>query len=244
LHLCIGFDVEANKMETTRVKILLADYDRMARAIRMRLFDRYNAKLVWGMIADARREFATLIPKIPYIGNENVWQFNLDTCVMDLALYRAMKKYGFTLHEAVQMIYDVFEAYLQSFPKPLRMVYRWYHLSPINLNKLRKGAAASQLRKYPEDWVFTYVYGDRKTFDAGVDITECAIVKFYQKHGAEEFVPFLCNLDHALGKWFGLGFTRRGTLAEGAPICDCRWARGADTPDWPPATLTNKDFRY
>jgi len=78
------------------VKILLADYDRMARAIRMRLFDRYNAKLVWGMIADARREFATLIPKIPYIGNENVWQFNLDTCVMDLRYTRDEKVWIYT----------------------------------------------------------------------------------------------------------------------------------------------------
>ena len=70
---------------------LLADYDRLARSVRMRLLDRYHAKLVWGVIVDARLELARLIPKIPNNGNGYVWQFNLDISVMILALYRALK---------------------------------------------------------------------------------------------------------------------------------------------------------
>ena len=39
-----------------------------ARAVRLRLLDHYPAKLVWGVIADARQEFTALIPTIPSIG--------------------------------------------------------------------------------------------------------------------------------------------------------------------------------
>ena len=218
-----------------RKQKLLDDFDRMGRTVRMKLLDRYyySAKSIWNITAQARQEFAALIPQIPYIGEKNIWQLNLDACAMDLALYRALKKQGFTFTEAVQMMYDIFEAYLQSFPRPMRLAYRWYYFSPFYQHYLRRGAALSQLRRYPEDWVFTYVGGDGSVFDIGVDITECAIVKFCYAQGAEHLVACLCKLDHAMGKLLGLGLARTGTLAEGAPVCDCRWKYGAETPDWP-----------
>lgn len=220
-----------------RKEKLLVDYDRMVRAVRMRLLDHYNSKLVWGTFAEARQRFAALISQIPDIGQRNVWQFNLDTSAMALALYSTLKAWGFTLPEAAQITRDSFEAYLQSFPRLLRLAYRWYYFSPLYQHRLRQGAVESQLRRYPGDWVFTYIERNDNAFDAGIDITECAIIKFYQAHKAAEFVPYLCELDHAMGKLFGLGLTRQGTLAEGASLCDCRWKRGAETSDWTPMPI-------
>ena len=219
---------------TTRTIKLLANYDRLARAVRLRLLDHYPAKLVWGVIADARQEFTALIPTIPSIGQGHVWQFNLDSSVMELALYRSLKKYGCSLHETVQMTYDIFGTYLMSFPFVLRHAFRLYYFSTLQQSRLRQGAVVSQLRRYPEDWVFEYVEGDGVTFNFGVDIRECAILKFYQAHKAGEFTSYLCVLDHAMGKMLGLGFNRQGTLANGAALCDCRWKLGAETQGWPP----------
>jgi len=50
-------------LEKNRQKKLLADYDWMARSVRLRLLEHYPAKLVWGAIADTQREFAALIRK-------------------------------------------------------------------------------------------------------------------------------------------------------------------------------------
>ena len=72
------------------------------------------------------------------------------------------------------------------------------------------------------------------TFDMGVDVTECAIIKFFRSQGAEELVPHMCQLDNTISKYLNLGFTRQRTLAEGATICDCRWKRGAETLNWTP----------
>ena len=213
---------------------ILSSYQQMAHAVRLRLLPDYPAKLIWGVFADTRRELEALIPQIPVIGDHNIWQFNLDASAMSLALYRTLKKRYFSHAEAVQMIHRIYEAYLSSFPKTLRLAYGWNYFSPWNQARLRRSATQSQLRKSPHDWVFSYVKGDGQAFDMGVDITECAILKFYRAQGVEELVPHLCKLDNAMGKILGLGFTRQGTLAEGAGVCDCRWKRGAETLNWTP----------
>jgi len=214
----------------------LADYDRLAHSVRIRLLDRYPSKVVWGVIADARVEFAKLVHKIPNIGQGHVWQFNLNTSVMTLALYRNLTKYGYSLQEAVHVIYDLHEAYLNHYPPLLRSAYRRYFFSPFHRERLQRGAAKSQLCQYPDDWVFTYVEGDGMKFDFGVDIRECAIQKYFRAQHAEELTPHLCLLDHAMGKQLGLGFYRQGTLANGAAVCDCRWKLGAATQGWPPTS--------
>jgi hypothetical protein len=227
--------MEAAMLEQDHQRKLLSSYDRIMRTVRLRLLSHYPAKLIWSVIADSRRELVNVIPKIPSIGEQNIWQQNLDNSSMGLALYRSLKKQYFSFNEAARMIYMVFETYWVNYPKPLRWVYGWYYFSPWFQDRLRQSAANSQFRKYPQDWVFTYVKGDGIIFNAGVDISECAILKFYRAQRAEEFTPHWCKLDHAMGKILGLGFTRHGTLAEGAAVCDCRWKRGAETPGWIPA---------
>ena len=99
---------------------------------------------------------------------------------------------------------------------------------------MKNGAEQSQLRRYPMDWVFTWVPGDGKTFDYGFDIRECAVVKFYHQQGADELTPQLCNLDHFLAFAMGYQFRRGGVLATGSPCCDCRYKHGKGINDWPP----------
>lgn len=213
---------------TVRTQKLMSAYNRIGQAVRMRLLDKYPAKLIWSVFADTRRELAVLAPKIPYIGEKNIWQINMDTCVMNLALYRTLKKRRFELKEAIQIQYDIFDAYLLSFPRPVRSAYRWYYFSKLHQKRLSQAAEQSQKRHYPGDWVFSYVGGNGHAYDFGVDITECAILKLYRVHGVEEeYLPYLCKLDHAMSNILSLGITRDGTLAEGAPVCNCRWKRSA-----------------
>ncbi len=211
---------------------LLKGYNRMARSILPGMYEKYPSKWIAAAVTDTRQEFLRLIPQIPFIGENHIWQFNLDTAAMNLALYRALRKQGYSTEEIARMASDMFEAYLLSFPRPLRWAYRQYYFSSYSLNRLRRAAQASQLRRYPEDWVFTYVEGNG-VYDAGIDIHECAIVKFFHAQGAEEFAPHLCPLDHLMGNLLGLGFSRAGTLAGGAAVCDCRWKRGAVSQNGP-----------
>jgi hypothetical protein len=214
--------------DSIRTQRIMNTYARMGQVVRMKLLDRYPAKLIWGVFEDTRKELAFLATKSPYIGEKNIWQSNLDTCLMNMALYRILKKRKFEVNEAAHIQYDIFDAYLHSFPNTLRWAYHRYYFSRFHQNRLRAAAVESQKRQYPGDWVFTYVEGNGDGFDFGVDISECAIVKLCRVYGIDdEYLPHLCKLDHAMNRTLSLGFMRNGTLAEGAPVCDCRWNRNA-----------------
>jgi hypothetical protein len=216
-------------IDSARTQKIMSTYNRIGQAARTKLLDRYPAKLIWGVIADTRWELAVLAPKIPFIGEKNIWQINLDNCIMNMALYRTLKKRKFEIMETVQIQHDFFTAYLRCFPKPMHWVYRWYYFSPLHQKRLSQAAEQSQKRKYPGDWVFNYVERSGHAYDFGVDITECAIVKLYRAHGIEEeYLPYLCKLDHKMSKILRLGYMRDGTLAEGASRCNYRWKRGVE----------------
>jgi hypothetical protein len=73
-----------------------------------------------------------------------------------------------------------------------------------------------------------------RTYDYGFDIRECAVVKFYHQQNADEFVPYLCIMDHFLAYAMGYQFRCEGVLAIGSPCCDCRYKRPGGNNDWPP----------
>lgn len=217
---------------------LLKRYQRVVRAILPVMYQRHPSKLAAMVIEDTRHELIRLAPKISDIGEKNLWQFNLDAAAMSLAMYRSLKQQEFSLAEIVKLTYDIFEAYMLSFPFPLRWAYRQYYFSSLNQEKLRKGAQASQLKRHPQDWVFSFVERD-SSYDFGMDIHECAIAKLFAANGAAPFTPYMCHIDHLIGSLLGLGFSRTSTLAEGGRVCDCRWKRGAETSGWPVLQVTS-----
>lgn len=216
-------------------------YDTVMKRARRGLVRRYDAALVDELTPLIRAEFASLLPQIPYIGPDNVWKLNLISSGMYLAVYRVMQRRGEPLEKAVRLIYDTMESVSESFPAFLRRMYGRYTLSRFSRASLRNGALASQEKKYPGDWVFKFVEKEKQkgknkkpTFDFGVDITECAIKKFYKAQGAFELLTYVCKLDYFMGKALGYRFTRTGTLADGQHCCDCRYWMKGETTEWPP----------
>ena len=57
----------------------------------------------------------------------------------------------------------------------------------------KKRAIKSQQRKYPGNFVLTYVEGDGREFDYGIDYTECTNCKFLQAENAFELPPNACD---------------------------------------------------
>ena len=129
------------------------------------------------------------------------------------------------------MVYEGVEAQVRSYPKfLLRIVGRWQ----MTKSKLRRYAAESQKRAYPQDWICTFVEGHGREFDFGMDYTKCGICKFFHYQGADEFAPYLCLLDFPTQKAMGTGMVRTMTIAEGAEKCDFRFKRGREVKEgWP-----------
>jgi len=186
------------------------------------------------------QEFACLLPEVPYIGEHNVWEHNLILSALYLGLLRAARNHGASDEDSVQLLFDLHEAVAASLPAWVRRAAGRFWNSPSRLKQLRAAAARSQLRQYPADWVFTYIEGDGLSVPFGVDISECAILKYYRTQNEESYVPALCKLDFFLGKVLGFRFERAGTLADGFGTCDCRYYLNKETTDWNPRASANR----
>jgi hypothetical protein len=207
---------------------LLKDFDENRKRGKRILASHYGdlADAIW---SEAYREYQDLIPKIPYIGGKkNIIETYLIQSTWALALFRALKNHAKSAEETGSICYEMVEAQLNSYPGLLRnLVGRWY-LSRFR-SDMERGATESQRRLYPENSLWRFVQGDGKEFDFGMDMTECAICKFFHAQGADELTPYMCLTDFAVSKALGMGLIRTTTIAEGGVKCDFRYKHGRET---------------
>ncbi len=178
-----------------------------------------------------------IIPEIPYIGgNKNPYTRFLLQTSMALALYRSVQNHGGTLEEAAELIFEGMCVVADQMPRFFMHLYGRLTNSRIYYPKLRRDAQATQLRKYPADWVYSFVEGDGESFDYGIEMQECGILKFLEAQGAIELGPYLCEVDYITFSAMGIELRRTKTLAFGCGTCDFRMIVKGNPrkPDWPP----------
>jgi hypothetical protein len=196
-----------------------------------------------GLMKDVRREYEALTPEVPYIGGEeNMFTEWLTYGVYYLAVYRVLKAEGQSVEEVGKVIFDTFQA-MADYPRWFLRLVGAFRYNKRYVDRFREAVARTQERRYPGDWVATFVEGDGEDFDYGLDVAECGICKFYHAQGADELAPYLCLSDYVVSDAFGRGLVRYKTLAEGAEVCDFRFKKGRETfvnplrEGWPPRFL-------
>jgi hypothetical protein len=206
---------------------LLREFDKKQTRVRRVAVLHFGEDLTNTIQEEARQVYEGLLPDLPYIGGDaNPWTDFINTTALSLGVYRALKAHGRTVEEAGRTLYQMSQALLEGYPRLLLRLLARQKFTSRYREALRKRAAASQDRRYPGDWVFTYVEGNGKDFDYGLDITECGTCKYLHAQGADELAPFCCLGDFPLSDAFGWGLVRTMTIAGGAPMCDFRLKRG------------------
>jgi hypothetical protein len=198
------------------------------------------------LVHDIRREVEGLLPEVPYIGGEeNIFTEWLTYGVYYLAVYQVLKSLGQTVEQTGRIIYETYET-MADYPAWMLRLVSSLKYGQGYVEQLRAAATESQERRYPGDWVCTFVEGDGETFDYGFDITECGICKFYHAQGADELAPYMCLSDYVLSCAFDRGLVRYRTIAEGAGVCDFRYKKGRETfvyplrDGWPPKFINTE----
>ena len=188
----------------------------------------YGREMAETVVAETIQRFETLLPDIPYIGgDENFLTENLYLSAAMLAMYHALKARGKSVEEAARLIYRGTSALYSSFPFRLLLFWQGRQLfSQKRLGQRSRDAMISLERRYPEDWVFEIVEGDGKTFQFGVDYTECGILKYLTRQDAPELAPYLCWLDYPMCAAMHVRLIRTETIAQGGATCNFRFCRG------------------
>ena len=207
------------------------------------LVTRFGKGRASSLMKDIRQEYEALAPEMPYIGGEeNMFTEWLTYGVYYLAVYRVLKAERQSVEEAGKVIFDTFQS-MADYPKWLLHLVGSRKYNEQYVSQLKEAAAKTQERRYPGDWVATFIEGAGEGFDYGIDITECGICKFYHAQGADELAPYLCLSDYVVSDAFDRGLVRYKTLAEGAEVCDFRYKKGRETfvnplrEGWPPKFL-------
>ena len=211
-------------------KSLMRSFERASKWVMVPLVKRYGEELAQAIVHDARKDYETLIPQIPFIGGKkNRWTADLLESVQILALFRAIQAYGKTRSETAEVLYEGMQIRLASYPRFLLRLIGRVQFSNLFLKRLQHQAAETHKRAYPNNFVAEVVIGDGKEFDWGIDFTECAIQKFYRAQNALQFLPYLCRLDYLTSAAFGIGLARTKTLANGDERCNARLKQGRET---------------
>ncbi|MBW1813983.1 MAG: L-2-amino-thiazoline-4-carboxylic acid hydrolase [Deltaproteobacteria bacterium] len=211
---------------------LLKSFDKLmnkhGKAVLIKQFDDNFAEL---MIPEIRLQFEKILPELPYVGGrKNAYTRIIIVNGGIIAVYKVMKEKGKTIEETLAVACGISEKLFESFPKWILKLGGWFMLGPLSRQYLKKQAAQSQKLQYSEDWVYTFVDSKGKDFDSGLDFSECAVIKLYDKMGLQDLKPYCNFFDVIMGKHMNMGCIIGPHLGSGGEICSFRYQRGRPTP--------------
>ncbi len=224
-------------LEKNRKK-MLDDFDAVFNPVRKLIVELAGEKDAAAIINESRKAYEGLLPQVPYIGgDDNSLSETLYMSAAALGFYQAMLAHGQPLEQTGRIMYRAMEA-MFTFKDPLAMAQSRDPNGKAAQDEFLRLESWLMKSPYPGDWRMTFVKGDGKNFDFGVDYTECGIVKFYQAQQAEELAPYMCLGDFPLSKALNSGLARTTTLALGGKKCDFRWKAGRKVQmEWTPEFL-------
>ena len=209
---------------------LLKDFDKTADLVEDYLVKRYGKELADRLYRETRQEYEKIIPEIPHIEGPRARPLNLFLLIVaqELAVYRIMKKHGKSLGEAWEICHEAIKLRMEKFSKIKRWLLKKLMYSNFLMKRVKRRAERGEQLKFG-DFEVKYLIGDGREFDWGVDYVACGHYTFLKAQGAEEFAPYVCLSDIALGDALGWGLIRTQTIADGCESCDFRFKKGSET---------------
>jgi len=187
-----------------------------------RILPKYlDSELVGKVSDETYSEFKIVLAELPFIGgDENMLTFVFVSSAAALAYIRVLERYELPVDKIGVILNEVYADVYISLPGFVKWLLRKSEFSSRHCNELKAFAQESQLRKFTDNWVMEFVEGDGNDYDYGCNYTECAVLKFYRKMGAEKYMPYVCVMDLTFSNILGTGLHRTTTLNYGGECCD------------------------
>lgn len=174
------------------------------------------------IMREVLEDYEKLLPRLPYIGDDNPLAFNLVGATYGVCLYGRLEERGLELREISLINQKVLLDWSRQTMTPERVEYmRHVALAP---DTVAKGAERSRKRVYAGDWVYECVLPERnEDFDIGITYTKCGVADFLEKIGKKRYLPYICLNDYPIYGAMGIFFKREHTIGNGDDCCDFRF---------------------
>jgi hypothetical protein len=203
---------------------LLTEYDEKKAARRELYLHLFDENKIEGILDEMRDSYESIIPDMPYIGERNFHLVWFIPNSQKLAEYLVLERYGVTKREFSHLHLTQASKELLATPEDELLLAGKMNFGYMTEFLMMANALWSQLRTYPEDYIYRFRKGDGVDFDWGLDYTQCSNVLLYEKYGAVDLLlPLVCTMDDLAGSAMRTGYHRTMQLATGDPMCDLRW---------------------
>jgi len=166
--------------------------------------------------------FDTMIPDLAYLDNpDHPMAASVFVCSANLAVYLALQERGVDVHAYGRAVLSAMEAAPAPQPDPPAdsRTPRERFDEYIEISK------ASEQQTAPGEFVYEAFYGDRESYDWGMNVKSCGICYQFSKYDAMDLVPYMCATDDVMSDLGHQGLRRTGTIAVGAHQCNFRYQR-------------------
>ncbi len=185
-----------------------------------------------------------ILEVLPYIGGDKVsGTFNLTGATQQIAFGVVGKRYGLSTEEWGKLIQKAMELYFENHSakwKLIRHALKHPKIVNILMKKTVKKNSKNALEN-PGSFEMEIVEPTEE-YPLIIHYTVCPIYEFAKKYGYMEYMPYLCNLDYTMFKFFGVSLHREKTCSDGDEYCDFKIKKDAPLPStWPPHILNKED---
>ncbi|MCR4676765.1 MAG: L-2-amino-thiazoline-4-carboxylic acid hydrolase [Sphaerochaetaceae bacterium] len=183
-----------------------------------------------------------------YIGGDSVsGTSNMCGACCFIAMGEVLKKYNTPVEESGHLMTLAYERKYKKIPSFLKSLLKKVFTSPKLLKKMymkkdRKNEENCRLN--PGSYLTETQDPPEKGFDFSYHNLVCPISDFAVKHGYEEYMPYICNLDYVMFGVLGAPLYREHTCFEDGDYCDFKLKNGAPVMDyWPPVFTQGKGYK-
>ncbi len=207
---------------------MLRGYDRFAARALPVMSERYGEPFAREVLAEARREFEAVLPDLSYIGGRaNYFTPVIVVNGWVIGLFRAMSARGKDAREVIRICAAVTDVLFASIPTPLARLLGRLGFSSVMKRALRRQAKLSELRRFPEDFVYRFKEGGEDDWE--LEFSECAVNKLYDAQNVRELKPFCNFFDVTYSRYLGMGIDAHQTIGLGCDTCRLRYKHGRAT---------------
>lgn len=200
---------------------ILKSFNRQYKYAKKYLVQRFDESTASKIHDDTIEQVKELIPQLPDVGGKsNQFIQVVLFCAWYIPFYKAASKQGMSADEYVKMMTQVFHAAFTKYPGFTRHLVGKLVRSRLFMGRMKKRAAISQRREYPEDWVYSVsTETDDPDIFFEVEYSQCTVCILMKAAGAEELMPYCNFVDFIMAKSLGYGYENPRVIGRGDETC-------------------------